>query len=405
MPGYGARYWAERTPPARRHLYPAFRGDRQADVVVIGGGLTGATAAYVLAKGGLDVVLLEADRVAGGGTASGLGAILPEPGTSFREVAGAAGLRIAKGAWHEARHGALEMVAGLKRLGVRCDVAPQGFALAGASGEDMADVRREHAVRKEAGLDAPWLSAALARGALGTATAGAIRMRGGAIYDPVRATVGLVKAAQAAGAAIFEKSEVRRTRFTRKYADVFTASGQIRTRGVYVATGRPGSAFRQLNRHVREQLGFAVVTEPLSSAMRRETGSRDLVIRESGLQGHWTRWLADDRILFAGALSSPVPPRLLERMLVQRTGQLMYELSVRYPVISGLPARWSWAAPIVTTQDGLPWIGPHRNYPFHFFSMAFGWQGDGLAWWSAKAALRYFTGEARRDDQVFGFLR
>ena len=78
---------------------------------------------------------------------------------------------------------------------------------------------------------------------------------------------------------------------------------------------------------------------------------------------------------------------------MQKTAQLMYELSVRYPEISGLPARWSWNTEVVTTPDGLPWIGPHRNYPFHFFSLAFGWHGDSLAWSAARAALRYFKGE------------
>jgi len=43
--------------------------------------------------------------------------------------------------------------------------------------------------------------------------------------------------------------------------------------------------------------------------------------------------------MFAGALTKLVPPRLRDKVLVQKTAQLMYELSVRYPDISGLPAR------------------------------------------------------------------
>ena len=105
--------------------------------------------------------------------------------------------------------------------------------------------------------------------------------------------------------------------------------------------------------------------------------------------------------MFGGASGAPVGARLEGRTLVQRTGQLMYELSVRYPIISGLPARWSWRVPLTSTADGLPWIGPHRNYPFHFFAMAFGWHGDALAWFAAKAALRHFTDAGRKDDQVF----
>jgi len=92
-------------------------------------------------------------------------------------------------------------------------------------------------------------------------------------------------------------------------------------------------------------------------------------------------------------------------VLVQRTGELMYELSLRYPAISGLPARWSWTTPVVSTLDGLPWIGTHRNYPFHFFAMAFGAHGDGLAWFAAKAALRHFRDEGRAEDDTYGFSR
>jgi glycine/D-amino acid oxidase-like deaminating enzyme len=83
----------------------------------------------------------------------------------------------------------------------------------------------------------------------------------------------------------------------------------------------------------------------------------------------------------------------------------MYELSLRYPDISGLPPAFGWDLPIITTVDGLPWIGPHRNYPFHFFSVAFGWHGEALGWLAARAAARFFTGQTAKDDAVFGFVR
>jgi glycine/D-amino acid oxidase-like deaminating enzyme len=61
--------------------------------VVIGGGLTGCASAYALASGGVDVVLVEADRLANGSTAGGLGAIVPQPDASFVSVEREAGLR------------------------------------------------------------------------------------------------------------------------------------------------------------------------------------------------------------------------------------------------------------------------------------------------------------------------
>jgi glycine/D-amino acid oxidase-like deaminating enzyme len=405
MPGYGARYWAERTPESRRKTYPTFRGDQTADAVVIGGGLTGATTAYVLAAAGLDVVVLEAARIAGGATSAGLGVVLPEPDAWFRDVEAAAGRRVARTAWTEARRSALELAALIRRTRIRADLTEAALAINASTPEQAAALRKEQAARRDAGVDAPWLTAAAARQELGTDSLGALRLREAFLIDPVRAAAGLAAAAQKKGARIFERSEVRRTKFTRKHADVVLQNGTIRTRLVVVATGEPGGLFSALRRHVRRQWGYAVVTEPMPAAMRREVGRRTAVMTEPAEARSWVRWLPDDRALFAGGLI-PVPSaRQREALVRPHTADLMYELSKRYPAISGLPAAAGWDGPVVRAADGLPWIGPHRNYPFHFFAFALGWHGEGLAMFAARAALRFFRGEPRREDGALGFLR
>jgi glycine/D-amino acid oxidase-like deaminating enzyme len=405
MPGYGRRYWAERTADNRRRSYPKFRGNHTADAVVIGGGLTGTTAAYVLANAGMRVMLLEADRISDGSTAAGLGAILPQPDATFRGVEQVGGRRVARTAWEIAQKSAVDFAAALKKLPTKADVAESALVINARRSDDAQTLRKEQAARRGAGVVAPWLSAEPARAETGTDSAGAIRLRDAYLFDPVRAALGLAGAAQARGAEIFEKSPVRRTRFTRKYADVLLAAGAIRTRAIVIATGEPGSLFAQLRRHVRRLDGYLVVTDPLSAQMRREVGRRASVLTEAGESPQWVRWLSDDRALVAGGLSTPVPPRQRDKALRPRIGELMYEFSVRYPSISGLQPAWGWDVPVVSTFDGLPWIGPHRNYPFHFFAMAFGWQGDGLAWHAARAALRYFQGNPRKEDEAFGFVR
>ena len=406
MPGYGSRYWADRTAPNRRRAHPKLRGAHTADVVVIGGGLTGATAAYVLAGGGLDVVLVEADQIASGSTAGSLGAIVPEPDAWFKEAEPIAGRRASRTVWKESHRSAAEFAAAIRKLEIKCDLAPAAFLINASPRSDVAVLRREQAVRRAAGVPAPWATSAAVRTETGLESAGALAPGGAFTFDPVRATLGFIAAAESKGARVFERSAVRRTKFTRKHADVLLSGATIRTRGVVVATGEPGSVFGQLRRHVRRESGAVVVTEPLTAAMRREAGRRASIVAEASSENRqWLRWLADDRAMFAGAATRLVPPRQRDKVLVQKTGQLMYELSVRYPVISGLPAHWGWETELVTTADGLPWIGPHRNYPFHFFSLAFGWHGDGLTWLAARAALRYFTETVRREDDAFGFVR
>jgi glycine/D-amino acid oxidase-like deaminating enzyme len=405
MPGYGARYWAERTPASKRPKYPVCRGELTADVVVIGAGLTGAIAACVFARGGLDVVVVEADRVASGGTEAGSGVVIPQPAPSFAATSAALGLRGARAAWKETRSAALEFTSALKRLGIRCDAGQAPLVVNAPTRDVAAALRREQAARKAAGLATPWLTPAALTGLIGADTAGGLKLTESIALDPVRAALGFLGAAAKAGARIFETSAVRRTRFTRTSATVVLADATIATRGVFVATARPGAVFPQLRRHVREFEAYAVVTEPLTGSMKRESGRHTTILTEAPEATHWLRWLKDDRAMFVGAPGSAAGPRLQDKVLVQRTGQLMYELSLRYPVISGLPARWSWSMPVVTTPDGLPWIGPHRNHPFHFFALALGWHGEAFAWFAAKAALRHFSNTARREDMVFAFTR
>lgn len=412
MPGYGSLYWAERTASNRRRAHPRLRGRHTADVVVIGGGLTGATAAYVLASGGLDVIVVEANEIASGSTAGSLGAILPEPDAWFRDAEPAAGRRSARLMWKGAYRSAAEFAAAIRKLDIKCDLQPAAYLINARTAEEAANLRREQAVRRAGGVSAAWVTPSATNSETALDSTGALGPGGAFVYDPVRATLGLIAAAEDKGARIFEKSAVRRTTFTRKDADVILADAVIRTKGVVVATGEPGTVFGQLRRHVRRESGAVVVTEPLNAAMRHAAGRRkSIVTGVSNIPGAtpinrpWVRWLTEDRAMFAGAATRLVPPRQQDKVLVQKTAQLMYELSVRYPEISGLPAHWSWHTEVVSTPDGLPWIGPHRNYPFHFFSMAFGWHGDSLAWLAARAALRFFKGEASSDDGQLGFAR
>lgn len=407
-------YWSQRTAENRRRAYPKYKGEGTADVVIIGGGLTGCASAYTLASAGLKVVLLEANRLAGGETGAGLGMIVPEPDAVFRAVEESRGRKVARLAWEEAQRSALDFAATLKKLGINCDLKPTSTHLNAFQFSEAETLKREIAARKAVKLDGAWVPPVSAKRALSTESFGALRLRGGASYDAVRAALGLASIAEKKGAMLFEHSRVKKTTFTRKDATVFLEGGaKIKTRGIVVATGEPGQVFGQLRRHVRVNEGHVVVTQPLNAEMRREAGSRDYAMIERGESmsesrrdnSRWMRFLAEDRVLFAGVETKPLADRQRDKVLVQRAGQLMYELSVHYPSISGLKAEWAWALPVVSTLDGLPWVGAHRNYPFHFFALALGWHGDAISWFTARAAARHFAGDPRPEDEAYSFLR
>jgi glycine/D-amino acid oxidase-like deaminating enzyme len=92
-------------------------------------------------------------------------------------------------------------------------------------------------------------------------------------------------------------------------------------------------------------------------------------------------------------------------VLVQRTGQLMYELLTMYPVIAGLRPEYGWELAYGRTADGLMYIGPHRNYPHHLFAL--GGSGDSVtgAFLAGRILSRASRGVIEKGDEVFGWTR
>jgi glycine/D-amino acid oxidase-like deaminating enzyme len=403
MAAYGHSYWESKSKSAPKGR--GLKGAHTADVVVIGGGFTGCAAAYALANAGLDVILLEANRLASGSTERSIGAVMPVPDQSLTAIQKSAGKREARVAFAELPRAVSDLASTLKRLGVRCDFESLPLIVNAPFTNDAAQLQKEAAARKAIKLDAAWLSEAVARQTLVTETRGAMRLKDAAVLHPVKAALGFADAARKKGARIFEQATVKKTTFTRKDATVVLAGATITTRGVVVATGSPGPVFHQLNRHVRTTRGYVVVTEPLTAAMQKHVGARASLYTEFTESPRFVRWLPGNRALVSGLSGPELPAAQSADAVRQRANQLMYEFSLRYPEISGLPPAFGWDVPVVTTVDGLPWIGPHRNYPFHFFSVAFGWNGEAFGWLAAKAAVRFFSGQATKDDSALGFIR
>jgi glycine/D-amino acid oxidase-like deaminating enzyme len=128
-------------------------------------------------------------------------------------------------------------------------------------------------------------------------------------------------------------------------------------------------------------------------------------VRDSADPPHVVRWVDDEQLLVMGAdLESP-PERQREKILVQRTGQLMYELSTLYPDISGIVPEYGWDAAYARTADGLPYIGPHRNFPRHLFAFGDASHSVTGAYLASRILLRHYLDELDPADEPFGFTR
>jgi glycine/D-amino acid oxidase-like deaminating enzyme len=374
-------------------------------VAIVGGGLTGASCALAFATAGVSVLLVEADTLGAGGTAGADGLLREGSGGPFHAAVAQHGVRTTRALWEGMRRGSLDFAATLRRLRIQCDLAPMDVMTILPPFADAAKrLRREQAARREAGADAAWITPASAARDAGVEVGGAIRTHAAAL-DPYRACLGITAAAAARGARVFERSAVARVKASSKYVEITTDGGTIRAEAVVIATGAPLRDLRALRRHLTPTLVYGAVTEPLPAAVRRQVGRRATAIEDFAEPHRLVRWLPQDRVMVRGGRQPEVPARLRDRALTQRTGQLMYELSLLYPAISGLQPQWSWDSPDYQTADGMPFVGPHRNFPRHLFAFTPSVHGAGLAWTAARLLVRRYQHGSTKADDAFGFSR
>ena len=401
---YGESPWLHEFPRARRPDFPRLRGEHTCDVVIVGGGLTGVATAYACAMAGVKPIVVEADRLGQGSAGRSAGLLLADPGPSFRDIVQAHGLRDARRVVEAWARGTSDGAALLKRLKVTGGVTPLSDLTVGFRGDEKA-LAREHSARDAAGVPSRWLAERLAKTAANLDASAAIRVPYGFAVDPYASCVVVATAASRRGATFYEKSPVRKVKFGRKSAEVQTGDAVIRTSTVIVTTGIATAEFKPLRRHFKRRETYLVMTTPVPAAMRRQLWSSDVTIRDSRAPHHRVRWTPAHQVIVSGADQAETPARTRDALLIQRTGQLMYELLMMYPAISGLQPQYGWHLPYGETADGLMYIGPHRNYPHHLFALGGGGDSISGAFVAARILARAVRGQVDKADEVFGWTR
>lgn len=366
--------------------------------------MSGAMTAYACAAAGLKVIVLEAERVGLGGSGYATGMLSGEVGDSYREVEARHGKRLARAVFAAMQTAPRELASTIKRLNLKADFTMADQMRVVVPGHSDKMIRKEIAAREGARLKTGWMKPPAVTKQAALESAGAMRLPDAGFGDPFKLTLGFLNAAIKRGAKVYEKSRVKKITFTRKTATAFLDGGAITTTNLAICIGEPTPLFKPLKRHLRHEHRYAVLTEQLPPMVRAELGQRTSVITDSEVPAHHLWFTSDNRALFAGGDQKRPPDRLRDKTLVQRTGQLMYELTRLYPAISGAMPDYGWEVPLAHSIDGVPYAGSHRNFPFHHF--AFGTAHDpARAYLASRIILRSVLGKSEKDDEFFSFAR
>jgi glycine/D-amino acid oxidase-like deaminating enzyme len=387
-----------------RFTAPQLAGRQDADVVVIGGGITGCVAAQRLASHGLRVVVLEALKIGRGSTAASTALLMQEPDVDLGELSERYGRSAAASVWKASRRAVQSMVRAIAGLRTPTTLHRLPSVYFTRDRDEARALASEARARLRAGIDCRWLDPDELKDITGVKGAGAILTRGNAQVNPYVACLGFAAAAERGGARLHERSAVHRVSAKGSGIEAETEHGVVRARWAIVATGYATPEFKPLAGRFRMFHTYVIATPPLEAGQRRRIGLGDVMLWDTDQPYHYGRWTADHRLLFGGR-DHPRQRKTSAATLRKRTAELAADLVDLYPAARDLGPEYAWEGLFATTPDGLPYIGTHGRYPRHVFALGYGGNGMTFGFLAGLILDRMIRGVARPEDELFRFGR
>lgn len=217
--------------------FPALASDQNADVLVIGAGIAGLSAAYELARLRRGVIVVDRGRLGRGMSARTSGHLAFEIDDFFHELIQSHGVDAAR-AWYRSQCSAVDRIEAVCRdEGIDCDFKRVDALLFAASESDVEYLHKELEAARAAGFsDAEWADA----GRIVGSDRPAIRFPRQARFHPVKYLNGLVAALQRLGAKLYASTAIEALEERDDQIVASTDAGrEIRARQVIVATNSP----------------------------------------------------------------------------------------------------------------------------------------------------------------------
>lgn len=399
------------SPPDRTPLWwdqvdwgpplPPLEGSIETDVAIIGAGYTGLSSALHLAKGGMKVAVLEAERIGYGASGRNGGIIgAVHAGRLRREIR---------------RHG-IERFRDRCRIGaetvqavedlvrehrIDCDFERAGEMCLAHSPRHLPVLRESARVLSELGFPTAFLERAeLAREMRTDLYHGAFIDRQAAHVHPGKYVHGLGRAARGLGVAVYEKTRVAGIGRDAKGAVVRTGRGDVRARHVVIATnGYTGRLHPFFVGRYYPLRSYIVATEPLSESDWESLGWRNRrACYDTKIMLYYFRPTRDRRIVFGGRADyAERENAAMYDQLEQAIGQVFPSVRGRYRISH------RWHGFLGFTFDRTPRIDRLPDVPAAWYSIGYSGHGVGVATFAGKVLASNLLG--RRDYDSVPFNR
>lgn len=385
------------------NAFPALDKDLRCDVVVVGGGITGALVGYHLAEAGVSTVVLDRRDIGWGSTSASTALLQYEIDTPLVHLKERFGAETATRCYHSCRDAIHKLHHLARNLDDTCGFSLKPSLYLAKRASDAPFMKREFHARKEAGFEIDWWTAREVKKHMKFQRPCALYSQDGAQVDAFRLTHRLLEKAQADfGLRVFDRTEIVDYRVSRSQVLVKTGRGcTIRAKHIIFATGYE---FKQLSdrRLVKLHSTFALVSEPMPAG--RHLWHDDCLIWERANPYLYIRTTDDHRVLIGGEDEDFRDPDKRDSMIGKKSATLLRKFRHLFPHLAVEPA-FCWAGTFGSTEDGLAYIGQIPEFPRASFALGFGGNGITYSVLAAEVLRDHFLGKGNPYSDLYRFNR
>ncbi|GAB4197304.1 MAG: FAD-binding oxidoreductase [Thalassobaculales bacterium] len=359
---------------------PPLAGEVTADVLVIGAGYAGLSAAIHLADRGARVVVLEAEAPGHGGSGRNGGQVIPGIRHFRQDCVDAFGAERGDRLYRFGAGAQDAVWSFIDRFAIACDDVRRGWVQAAHGAASLALGRQRAAAWQRFGAPVELLDAAAIARLTGSHeyVGGFVDRRGGHL-NPLAYARGLARGALSLGVAVHGASRVTALAADGPGFLARTAGGAVRARRVVVATtGYSDGLIPGLSASILPVQSFQVATAPLSAGQRGRILANGEAVSDTRNLLRYFRLDRDGRLVVGGRGTLRPARGLASFSLVRMT------LGKLYPELADAPITHWWGGFVAVA---LPerWPRLHQPAPGLFVSM--GCNGKGVAWASAFGSV------------------